>query len=557
MKLGFRMPHFMSPIRFVFAVTVILFVLGCANPSAIKGRLSRDVVATSEQKSLVAALARFHRDPLRQIGGFLDFAHSARLNLNANPENSMAQSDYNFAVGRIIEIIRHEDLAPWEVTLRCPSATGEPWRFSLKLPEPRSEFHPAEFQFLPADLDKFRGKFVGEREAKQGLGAPAVVIGKDKGFAKVDPFNKGEEIYYGFTAVVRFSGRNATMILLDPLDTEWVDFDGNPYPLARDSSAPLSLSLAVLNLEKQELSGVFKRNHSKTNARLARLQPYDPDKIPVLCIHGLGNSAATWAPVIDFLHADPEIRKTYQFWFFSYPTGLPYPISAALLRQKLDQIRERYPDHKDMVAIGHSMGGMIGRILIADSGMKIWDAFYDRPPEQIPFSEDTRAVMARSLIFKARSDIDRMIFVSASHRGSDRATNFFGRLGARLVGTPIAERQIHEEAIAFVRPEVRNGRGRLPNSIDILDPENRFVQLVETLPMSAEVPYHSLIGDRGRGGNLDRTRPVSSDGIVPYWSSHLNGAETERIIPSGHWSHRHPAGMAEIKRILLQHASRR
>jgi hypothetical protein len=67
------------------------------------------------------------------------------------------------------------------------------------------------------------------------------------------------------------------------------------------------------------------------------------------------------------------------------------------------------------------------------------------------------------------------------------------------------------------------------------------------------VPYHSLIGDRGRGGFLDRTRPESSDGIVPYWSSHMDGARSERVIPSGHWSHLHPLGMSEIKRILVEH----
>jgi hypothetical protein len=67
------------------------------------------------------------------------------------------------------------------------------------------------------------------------------------------------------------------------------------------------------------------------------------------------------------------------------------------------------------------------------------------------------------------------------------------------------------------------------------------------------IPYHSIIGDRGKGGNRDRTKPVSTDGIVPYWSSHQDGAVSEVIIPSGHWSNQHPAGIAEAKRILRQH----
>jgi hypothetical protein len=61
------------------------------------------------------------------------------------------------------------------------------------------------------------------------------------------------------------------------------------------------------------------------------------------------------------------------------------------------------------------------------------------------------------------------------------------------------------------------------------------------------------LGDRGKGGNLSHKSPVSTDGIVPYWSSHLDGAESELIIPSHHWTNQHPLGIAEVKRILLVH----
>ncbi len=74
-----------------------------------------------------------------------------------------------------------------------------------------------------------------------------------------------------------------------------------------------------------------------------------------------------------------------------------------------------------------------------------------------------------------------------------------------------------------------------------------------TLPLDRSIPFHSIIGDRGRGGNLDRDRPQSIDGIVPCWSSHLEEARSEVIIPSSHWSHLHADGMAEIRRLLLLH----
>ena len=54
-----------------------------------------------------------------------------------------------------------------------------------------------------------------------------------------------------------------------------------------------------------------------------------------------------------------------------------------------------------------------------------------------------------------------------------------------------------------------------------------------------------MIGDRGRGD-----APNSSDGVVPYWSSHLDGAQSERIVPSGHPGHQNKQGMEEVDRIL-------
>ena len=90
---------------------------------------------------------------------------------------------------------------------------------------------------------------------------------------------------------------------------------------------------------------------------------------------------------------------------------------------------------------------------------------------------------------------------------------------------------------------------RIPNSIDTLAPSNRFVKSINTIPMTEGIPYHSIMGDRGRGDT-----PNSSDGVVPYWSSHLEGAQSELIVPSDHGAHQHPQTIQEVHRILKLHA---
>lgn len=86
----------------------------------------------------------------------------------------------------------------------------------------------------------------------------------------------------------------------------------------------------------------------------------------------------------------------------------------------------------------------------------------------------------------------------------------------------------------------------MPTGINGLSPRNPVLRSLDTLPIA--VPYYSIIGDRGRGDT-----PNSSDGVVPYWSSHLTGAQSELIVPGPHGSYALPQTIAELKRILRLH----
>jgi hypothetical protein len=50
--------------------------------------------------------------------------------------------------------------------------------------------------------------------------------------------------------------------------------------------------------------------------------------------------------------------------------------------------------------------------------------------------------------------------------------------------------------------------------------------------------------------------PLSTDGLVEYYSAHLAGAESEKLIPAGHYLMDHPETVAEIKRILEENIAR-
>jgi pimeloyl-ACP methyl ester carboxylesterase len=244
--------------------------------------------------------------------------------------------------------------------------------------------------------------------------------------------------------------------------------------------------------------------------------------------------------------ADPWIRKHYQFWVFSYPSGYPYPYSAMLLRHDLDGIARTFPNRKFVILVGHSMGGMISRLMIAESGDKLWRDFFGATPARTPLSGETRQLLEKYFVFNHRAEVRRVIFISTPHHGSSLAAGWIGRIGSALVRAPrfMVSAYASAKPLLIADPAARQ-LNRVPNSVDTLDPSDRFVLAVNKLPLVPGVPYHSIIGDRGRGDT-----PNSSDGVVPYWSSHLDGARSELIVPSAHPALRNGEAIKEVERIL-------
>jgi hypothetical protein len=150
------------------------------------------------------------------------------------------------------------------------------------------------------------------------------------------------------------------------------------------------------------------------------------------------------------------------------------------------------------------------------------------------------------MVHRSVVESDLFIFMSTPHRGSDLAIHWVGRIGSMLVRTPSHLLSVGKIALQALTPDpAALHLKRLPNSVDTLAPNNRFVMVINRLPITPGIPYHSIVGDRGRGDT-----PKSSDGVVAYWSSHLDGAKSEFIAPCDHSSPLNPQAIAEVHRIL-------
>jgi triacylglycerol esterase/lipase EstA (alpha/beta hydrolase family) len=550
----------MTPLLRLVSVATCLFLFSsCVHYAKVKERrpLFQPVRSTlgaigTVQQEIANAMKQSKRDPLAALAGYLTAAETAANTLASDPKNAVLIEDYNFAVARIIATLQESKLDPWNQPLTVP-ANGGAFVLTRK-PDARKAWNPALYDFTPADQFDIGGAFINEHYKKDGLGAPVVAIGKQANTDANETFAL-PRTYYGVTALVRFTGKRCEIGFEDPLATETVTMGRQTFPLAADFTVPVAVMLASSNVEKLGLARLLNPEKYAETARIARLQPYDPNKTVVLVVHGLNSTPATWTQMINTLRDNETIRRNYQFWFYSYPSGYPYMHAAALLRQQLDEIEQRFPLKKKMVVVGHSMGGCISRLLITDVGDNLWMQYFGKPPTEVDMRPETKELLAKALIFNHRPEVGRVIFVAAPLQGADLAAGWVGRLGAKLIKAPFTLAQAGADLLqSSTFKSTGQPLKRIPNSVDTLSPNNRFVKAINTFPLSSTIPYHSIVGDRGKGGNKDHTKPVSSDGLVPYWSSYLPKAQSEVIVPSGHGAHQNPQAIQEIKRILLLHA---
>lgn len=332
--------------------------------------------------------------------------------------------------------------------------------------------------------------------------------------------------------------------------------DGKRQALAADFSAPWGALLARAGeLSRRRILDVLTPT-PRREPRLYLMEPYDPKREPLIMVHGLLSTPLTWAEVSNELWADPEIRQRYQIWHYLYNTSAPALYSARLLRNQLRELRATLdpegddPGPQRITLLAHSMGGLLSKTLVTAPSDRLWETVFAVSPSQLNLPGQERAALVEAFQWQPDPRIHRILFVAVPHRGSDFADNPLGHFG-RWIAKPPGEFGEFFDRLSKANPGAFRpgyeelGRGRL-DSIAALSPKHPTLQALADLPFATPVQIHSIIGDRGKPGPLEE----SSDGIVPYSSSHLAGADSELVVPQNHEVYRHPEAVDEIRRIL-------
>jgi pimeloyl-ACP methyl ester carboxylesterase len=511
--------------------TPVQFVVNQGNEDLKQARLdmnAADAVAKTDPK---AAMAKSEE--------------AAMLSLNALKNLSGRRSDealalYNYSVARLVEETIASGEKPWEKAVQLQGTNG-PMELSLTA-DAKGAYVPGVDRLLATDRMDIGGTYLTKRVLIEGIGAPFVSAGEGRKEAWTP-----HRHYYSVTAIISFSGNRGTIQILDPGVTTTVHLAGQDRPVAADLTAPAALLITETQPQNFGISALLHTDEFTKSAKIVMVAPYRPNRIPIVFIHGLGDSPVTWVPMINGLNASPEIRAKYQIWVFRYPSGLPYPLSAALFRRYLAAIYEKYPQTPKAILIGHSMGGLVADLMVRDSnGEQYCDDVLGAPLDQFKVDAEQEKIIKESLVFKPCPYVNKVIFIATPHKGADLASNPIGRLGASLVSLPAKLTAIN----LSTSTEESNGDklvARFPNSIDTLRPEAKIVVAMNKLPIEPGITYYSIVGDRG-----ENNTPNSSDGVVAYSSSHLDGAKSEKIVPYWHsYVQRSPEATEEVERILI------
>lgn len=344
--------------------------------------------------------------------------------------------------------------------------------------------------------------------------------------------------------------------IYDPYSVEKVNIAGTEYSLAANFSAPYGLWLSENNLGAAAYLTLFNYNQHLTMPHLYMLEPYNPNKKVIVLVHGLASSPQAWIALTNDIMGDPLLREHFQVWQVFYSTNMPILESRfqiyALLKQTFGSLNPQDKASQNAVLIGHSMGGIISRLLVSDADISEEALPMMSSHEQARMRE--HPVIGERLKMEPIPNFDRVIFLASPHRGTSYADRWFTLTARKIIRLPstflttLADTLTSDDKDLKEFVEILNTY-TLQNGPSDLSNKSEFIQLTANILPKDGLAFHSIMGNNTKSSDLN----MITDGIVPYKSAHLNGAVSEKIFKGGHSIQENPATVLELRHLLRQH----
>lgn len=397
----------------------------------------------------------------------------------------------------------------------------------------------------------------GTRFLRPGLGIPVVVVSprcRDRPLCKLLPFSG---VSRTATAWLESDAEaDVRLVVADPLRATPVVHGSTQVSLAVDTSAAYAHVMGSSPIGRWGLYGLMGGGQAARRAGVYLMEDYDPEKRPLILVHGLGSSPLAWSRLTNAVWGDAELRRHFQVWYLVYSTDDPLFVARRRIAGYLDSAwtildpEAVDPARHGTVLIGHSLGGVLSRLLCVETGDALWSTAFSVPPEAVPGDAADVAAVESLLVFSPYPGVSRAIYLAAPHQGSPLADRWYARFVKGLAGRAPQEVQALSR-IARAHPEVvrhevlasyRSGRITSISTLQAAQPVRRASERLLPVP---GISYHTI------AGRLPSRTP-EGDGVVPLASAVIPGATSTLVVESGHDLYSHPEAIAEIIRILHQ-----
>lgn len=358
---------------------------------------------------------------------------------------------------------------------------------------------------------------------------------------------------------------HAELKLIDPLQQTMVTVNGRRAPLESDISTPMAYYLndPLLNSNLFATLALLDADFAKDFQGLYMLEPYDPNKIPVVMFHGFWSSPTTWLQMFNDLRASKDVREHYQFWFYMYPTGQPFWVTAAQTRKDLKKARQDLDPYQNstaldqMVLVGHSMGGLVARMQTIESGNDFWELVTDRPFSDVKGSPESIEKLKSIFFFEPNEAVQRVVTIATPHKGSFFANNTTRWLSRNVFSLPQMTRSEYDKLMQD-NPEIfrQTDFSQIRTSVDSLAPGAPFIEAMNAKQIDESVTINNIFGRHVTSSIFSNVghRSDKGDGVVSVDSATAIEAESQLEVNAEHVDvHRHPKTILDVRRILLDH----
>jgi hypothetical protein len=517
-----------------------------------------------------------HKDSLDYFGAAVAHAYWYLLDPNLDrfrnpydPQFRRACDLYNESLESALRVVKRDGrLKPGETQIIQTGSQQYAVEMQLRGPWLAEDLEKLEF------VSDFQlGDGLTNRHHTYGLGVPLVAVRR-----RHEGESPAEKYYppglsFPVTAFLRVEHQTPTeagnlhhcvLELYDPMYASNLEVCNRLVPLETDLTTPLAYFLDHPSFRETDIStfGLLRPGQAQGIKGLYMVEPYDPNRIPVVMVHGLWSSPTAWMEMFNDLRSFPEIRSKYQFWFFLYPTGQPFWVSAAQLRDTLVEVRTvldpagQNPRLGELVLVGHSMGGLVSRLQTIESGDSFWKIVSDKPLEELKATPAEQNKLAKCFYFHPNPAVKRVVTIGTPHHGSTSSNDYTQYLGRSLIRLPemmveLSNKLIRENPGAFRNTELLT----MTTSIDSLSPKCPIFPVLNTSERAPWTRYHNIVGVVPSKTWLGSVAEVG-DGVVGLESAKLAESASEIEVPADHLVvHQHPLAILEVRRILLEHSA--